>query len=218
MKLLPDDFFAAVDAGDATQVGTFLERDPALADARDANGVSAVRHALYRGQAELATRIASAATALDAFDLAALGDADRLRAYLQPNPAGATAFSEDGFTALHFAAFLGGSGVAQVLIDAGADVAAVAQNGMQVQPLNSAAAGRTEVCGLLLDAGAPVDARQSGGYTALHEAALNGNEALVDVLLAHGADPALADDEGRTAADHAHRNGHQALGARLTQI
>jgi ankyrin repeat protein len=131
------------------------------------------------------------------------------------DPLAANAFSEDGFTALHFAAFLGGAEAARVLIDAGADVAAVAQNAMEVQPLNSAAAGRTEVVALLLDAGAPVDAQQHGGYTALHEAALNGNDALVDVLLAHGADVGLTDDERRTAADHAERNGHTDLAARL---
>jgi ankyrin repeat protein len=212
---LPDDFFAAVDAGDLARADELLGGNPALASARDATGVSAVRHALYRGQPEIAERIAAHATALDAFDLASLGDAERLRAYVGLNPGGVTAYSEDGFTALHFAAFLGGADVALVLIDAGAPVGAVALNAMQVQPLNSAAAGRTEVCTLLLEAGADVDAQQTGGYTALHEAALNGNDELADVLLAHGADLAITDDEGRTAADHAERNGHADLAARL---
>jgi ankyrin repeat protein len=182
---------------------------------RDATGVSAVRHALYRGQREVATRLAAAAPALDVFDLAALGDATALADLVRLDPLAVNAFSEDGFTALHFAAFLGGVDAARVLIDADADVAAVSQNAMQVQPINSAAAGCSDVVALLLDAGAPVDAQQHGGYTALHEAALNGNDALVDVLLAHGADVALTDDEGTTAADHAERNDHAELAARL---
>jgi ankyrin repeat protein len=108
--------------------------------------------------------------------------------------------------------------VARVLIDAGATVAAVANNAMKVKPLHSAAAGRTEVCAVLLDAGAPVDTRQSGGYTPLHEAALNGNEELVTLLLSHGADANATDDDGRTAADHAQRAGHTDLAARLSRV
>src|SRR4051794_38548568 len=148
---LPDDFFAAVDSGDTTTVRTLLDHDAALARARDASGVSAVRHALYRGQREVAELVAAVADALDAFDLAALGDAQRLADLVRLDPLAASTFSEDGFTALHFAAFLGGADAAKVLLAAGADVAAVAQNAMRVQPINSAAAGRTEVVALLLD-------------------------------------------------------------------
>jgi ankyrin repeat protein len=210
-----DAFFAAVDAGDVDAVTAALRDDAKLADARDDQGVSAVRHALYRGQREVATAIAEAAATLDGFDLAALGDGERLRALLAHDPLAAYAFSEDGFTALHFAAFLGGPDVARALLDAGADVNAVARNAMAVQPLHSAAAGRREVCALLLDAGASADARQQGGFTPLHEAALNGDDALVDALLSHGADPSLTDDDDNTAADHAARNGHRSLAERL---
>jgi uncharacterized protein len=215
MNVAADEFFAAIDAGDTERVGALLDADPGASALRDSGGVSAVRHALYRGQRDVAQRIAAASAALDVFDLAALGDAEALAGLVRLDPLAAHVFSEDGFTALHFAAFLGGAEVARVLIDAGADVAAVARNAMEVQPVNSAAAGCTDVVAVLLDAGAPVDAQQHGGYTALHEAALNGNDALVEVLLAHGADRALADNERRTAADHAERNGHAELAARL---
>jgi ankyrin repeat protein len=215
MNIGADDFFAAIDAGDLARVDTLLDADPRTASLRDNGGVSAVRHALYRGQREIAAHIAAVASALDVFDLAALGDATAIADLVRLDPLAVNAFSEDGFTALHFAAFLGGVDAARALIDAGAEVAAISQNAMEVQPINSAAAGCTEVVVLLLDAGAPVDAQQHGGYTALHEAAINGNVALVDVLLAHGADVALPDDERRTAADHAERNGHTELAARL---
>jgi uncharacterized protein len=215
MNVAAGDFFAAIDAGDVARVDALLDADPGAASRRDRGGVSAVRHALYRGQREIAARIAAAAPALDVFDHAALGDATALADLVRLDPLAVNAFSEDGFTALHVAAFLGGVDAARALIEAGADVAAVAQNAMQVQPINSAAAGCTEVVVLLLDAGAPVDAQQHGGYTALHEAAINGNVALVEVLLARGADVARPDDERRTAADHAERNGHTELAARL---
>jgi ankyrin repeat protein len=215
MNVPREDFFTAIDAGDVARVDALLAADSAAVALRDSGGVSAVRHALYRGQREVASRLAAVAPALDVFDLAALGDANALADLVRLDPLAVNAFSEDGFTALHFAAFLGGVDAAQALIDAGADVAAVAQNAMQVQPINSAAAGCTEVVAVLLDAGAPVDAQQHGGYTALHEAAINGNDALVDVLLARGADVALTDSERKTAADHAERNGHRELAARL---
>lgn len=210
-----DELLAAIDGGDVDTVGRLVDGDPSLADARDADGVSMVRHALYRGQRTIAARIAGGATALDVFDLAALGDADRLAALLQHDPLAAYAFSEDGFTALHFAAFLGGVGAARVLVDAGADVNVIARNAMQVQPLHSAAAGNPEVALLLLDAGADANGQQQRGFTALHEAALRGNDELVDALIAHGADVSTVDDDGNTAADHAVRAGHDDVAARL---
>jgi ankyrin repeat protein len=210
--------FDAIDAGDIDAVGRLVDDDPAVADARDEQGVSAVRHALYRGQRTVAARIAASAAALDVFDLAALGDAERLGALLRLDPVAVYAFSEDGFTALHFAAFLGGAAAARVLLDAGADVNAIARNPMQVQPLHSAVAGNPDVVALLLDAGADANAKQQRGFVTLHEAALRGNAELVDALLAHGADPAITDDDGNTAADHAQRAGHTDLAARLHRV
>src|SRR5918994_744555 len=52
---------------------------------------------------------------------------------------------------------------------------------------------------LLLDAGAEPDARQQLGYTALHAAAQNDDEALAVLLLRHGADPSLRNEQGATA-------------------
>ncbi|MGZ4718577.1 MAG: ankyrin repeat domain-containing protein [Acidimicrobiales bacterium] len=68
---------------------------------------------------------------------------------------------------------------------------------------------------LLLDAGAPVDATQTGGFTPLHEAANRGDEALVTLLLERGADRSLTTDTGQTAADLAAAADHPELAARL---
>ncbi|MBV9773233.1 MAG: ankyrin repeat domain-containing protein, partial [Gemmatimonadetes bacterium] len=67
----------------------------------------------------------------------------------------------------------------------------------------------------LLEAGADANARQHGGYTALHAAAMHGSGERVELLLAHGADPALPADDGRTAAGFARERGHAAVAARL---
>jgi ankyrin repeat protein len=104
-----------------------------------------------------------------------------------------------------------------MLVKHGADVNAVANNPMLVQPLHSAAAaGRADIVQLLLESGADANARQQGGFIALHAAAQNGDHAMVKLLLDHGADAAAATDDGRTAADIADAAGHPEVVALLT--
>ena len=102
------------------------------------DGVSEVRQALYRGDRGAAEALVRQGAELNGFDAAAYGDSDRLAALLAADPELAQAWSTDGFTALHFAAYLG-RGI-RPRLPAGADVAAVARNDMQVQPLHSGAA------------------------------------------------------------------------------
>ncbi len=56
--------------------------------------------------------------------------------------------------------------------------------------------------------GVEVDPRQQGGFTPLHAAAQNGNMDLVQLLLAHGADPTARTNDGRSAMDFAKEGGH----------
>ncbi|MBI1685635.1 ankyrin repeat domain-containing protein [Caulobacter hibisci] len=59
--------------------------------------------------------------------------------------------------------------------------------------------GRADLVTTLLDAGAPIDARDDRGYTALTLAAYNGKADLVSVLIARGADACAVDPRGNTA-------------------
>ncbi|MBA3406561.1 MAG: hypothetical protein H0U06_00640 [Solirubrobacterales bacterium] len=52
---------------------------------------------------------------------------------------------------------------------------------------------------MLLDACADPDARQAGGVTALHATAQHDDDALAALLLRHGADPSLRNDNGADA-------------------
>jgi ankyrin repeat protein len=161
--------------------------------------------ALYQGKTEEARTIAAARADLDVFEAAAIGDVDRLGALLDDDPPLAKQWSEDGFTPLHFAAFFGHPAAAKLLIKRGAELEARSTNrefAFDATPLHSAsAAGRRDVCEVLLDAGADVNAVQHGGYTALLDAAANGNAELVDFLLERGADRTARLDDGRGMAD-----------------
>jgi ankyrin repeat protein len=64
---------------------------------------------------------------------------------------------------------------------------------------------------MLLDAGADPNAKQEGGFVAVHAAAQNGNRELAELLVQRGADTSLATDDGRTAQAIAREAGHEQL-------
>ena len=71
---------------------------------------------------------------------------------------------------------------------------------------------------ILIKSGAYADEKARGGHTALHKAASNGHEAVVQVLVDEGADVNAKDDGGRTALHHASLNGHEAIVLLLTPL
>jgi ankyrin repeat protein len=178
---------------------------------------SPIMDALYNGRREHADRLAADAAALDVFEASSLGLIDVLERLLAADPGLATAWSDDGFTALHFAAFFGGGAdVARALLRAGADPDARSRNEMSVAPLNSAAAGgHDDVVEALLAAGADPNVRQRHGWVPLHAAAENGDEAMVERLLAAGARTSESTDDGRTPLDLARAAGHDGIARRL---
>ena len=211
MASTSDDLFTALEAGDAGAVEAILDQDQSLASARDASGVSALMRALYRFDPGLVGVVKARAGAFDVFEAAALGDVDRLRSVLDDDPSRATAYSGDGFTALHFAAFFGHPNAASLLIERGAEVDAFGRGWMTGTALHSGVSRlESEVVRVLLDAGANPDVRQSGGWTPLHAAAKNGDLVSVELLLAAGADAAARNDEGRSVEDLAIESGDDA--------
>jgi ankyrin repeat protein len=100
-----EEVMAAVQAGDAEKLRALLAKNSALASARDASGVSAIMHSLYRRQAEMTKLLLAAGPDLDLFEATTLGRRERVAELLQRDPALAKSWSPDGFTALHLACF-----------------------------------------------------------------------------------------------------------------
>lgn len=200
--------------GEADEILRLLNEDSRAAESRDSGGVSLLMWSLYRGQRELAEAIAAKKTDLDIFEAAALGRLDRLKECASASVV--NSYSNDGFTALHFASYFGQAEAVRVLLEHGAPVDAVAANPTRVMPLHSAASARNlEGARLLLEHGAPVNARQQGGWAAIHAAAQNGDRGMVKLLLEHHADRKLANDEGKTAAEVARGRGHAEIASLL---
>jgi hypothetical protein len=114
--------------------------------------------------------------------------------------------------------------------EAGRAREALREKGLAVAPevlLERAASGDGEACRLLLQAGVEVDARPAATRpgaapsgvkrTALMEAAEEGHEDVVRLLLEQGADPGLGDFLGTTALHQAARNGHLGVAAALIE-
>ncbi|HET6762621.1 MAG TPA: ankyrin repeat domain-containing protein [Longimicrobiaceae bacterium] len=211
-------FFDALRAGDQPSVAALLDESPALAERRDGTGLSPVLVAAYHGHRELAAFVGTRTPELSPFERVVVGDLEGTRALLDADPEWATRITADGWTLLHGAAFFARLDILKLLLERGADPTVASTNQMRNQALHAALAGRLDRDGiaLLLDRGADVNARQHGGYTALHAAAMHGDAAMVELLLARGADPAVATDDGKTAADFARENGHEDMVPILT--
>ncbi|HTP73134.1 MAG TPA: ankyrin repeat domain-containing protein [Burkholderiaceae bacterium] len=181
-----DDFFRAVAFDDASAVANLLARG-FDPNARDGDGQCAL-------------------------GLAAREGSERVVDVLLKQPQlNIDTRNNTGETALMFAALHGRLQMAQRLIERGA---AVTQDGWN--PLHYAATGpEPKIVALLLNKGAPIDARSPNGTTALMMAARYGSEQSVMLLLQQRADPAARNERGLNAADFARSAGRESLAKRL---
>jgi uncharacterized protein len=185
------EIFTAVEQGRTERVAELLRDHPELVNARHEAGHSLLLAAVYAGRKPVFELLLAQGAGVDLFEACALGLADRVTAHLDRDGELLHAYSHDGWTALHLAAFFGHREVARLLLERGAEVNARSRNttfGRENTPLHAAAANRrTEVARLLIEAGADVNARDRSGLTPLALAAGTHNDLLMLDLLDKGA-------------------------------
>ncbi len=118
-----------------------------------------------------------------------------------------------GYTPLMSAARSYRVEIVSVLLDAGADPRHTTNDGFTalhtaVGETPSLPEKQRDCVRLLVQAGAPLDAKTESGHTALMVAAWFGCNLSVEALLAEGADPDAIDVNGRNAEQLARERGH----------
>jgi ankyrin repeat protein len=194
------EIFDVIRAGDRARLEALLAAQPGLVNVRNDQGHSPVLIAQYHQKRDLVGVLLAAGPDLDVFDAASVGRTARVAELLDGDPSLLNAYSRDGFFPLGLAAFFGHPETVQLLLARGADVAQVARNPMRIQAIHAAVAGPSrEAVELVVEAGAPINAQQDKGWTALHEVVNKKDVALARYFLAHGADPKIQNDEGKSS-------------------
>jgi ankyrin repeat protein len=210
-------FVKLIQTGATSEIASAVEADPALVEARDPQGVSALLWSVYAGQPKvrdyLLAQLAARGILLDLFEAAAVGDVLRIEDILTADPGATHAFSGDGWTALHLGAGFGTPEAADLLLQHGAQIDAISRNAQRNQPLHAAIAlsRNSETVRLLLAHGADPNATQVGGFTPLFSAAAANRQDLAAMLIESGAKADHRCDLERTAADFARERGHAEL-------
>jgi len=205
-------FFEAVKSGDLDAVRRMVVEDPSWLKAKDPQGLDAFTVARYARQDAIAEFLLENGADLSVFAAAMAGSTERVKEHLAAEPSLTSAFSHDGWTALHLAAFFGKKDAAEALIAAGANVNARSLNPMRNTPLHAACAGRNvEIVSLLAANGADVNARQEGGWTPLHAAAQNGDVDMAQLLISLGAQVKTRAENNQNAMDLALTRGNQKM-------
>ena len=187
-----EELFTAIIEGDLAKAKKVIEGDSTLVNARNDSGDSAVLVAMYHGQPKIAELLVESGATLNIFEASACGDEFAVADQLYDDQRLVNAYSHDGWTPLHLAAFFGHYDVAEVLLLNGADTELPSKNPQfahENTALHAAVTNRKAgVVQLLLGQGANVNASDGDDRMPLHVAAHHGDTELVELLLVNGAD------------------------------
>ncbi|WP_413666543.1 ankyrin repeat domain-containing protein [Mucilaginibacter sp. Mucisp86] len=199
-------------SADLDSINTLLGRDPALATQKTSLKVSPLMLSCYYKKPEVTNLLLNYVSDISLFEAAAAGKFDAVAHLVGINPNSLDDYADDGFTALGLACYFGQFDVARYLVLKGASVNLQSNNGFNVFPIHSAAAGNyTDIARMLIENGAKVNVVQQAGATPLHSAAQNGNLELIILLLESGAEVFTRMEGGKLPADLAREKGFEEI-------
>src|SRR6266545_3582662 len=112
-------FIDAIKAGEFERVKAMVSADPTLIDARSRTGESAILTAVYHRQKEIVNLLVARGATLTLFEACAAGEVERAERLMANDRSAINAFSVDGWTPLHLAAYFGHTKIAEMLISRG---------------------------------------------------------------------------------------------------
>jgi len=199
-------------SADLNGLNTVLQQNPALAKAKTSQQVSPLMLSCYYKKPEVTALLLKYADEINLFEASAVGKFDVVAHLLYTYPDAVNDHADDGFTPLGLACYFGQFEVARYLVLKGADVNLPSNNGFNVFPIHSAAAGNyTDIVRMLVENGANVNVKQQAGATPLHSAAQNGNLDLLILLLENGAETNARMEGGKLPADLASEKGFKEI-------
>jgi len=207
-----------ITTGDLVGLNTLLTQNPALAKAATSHHVSPIMLSCYYKKPEVTAFLMKYIDELNLFEAVAAGKFDVVAHLVYTYPDAINYYAEDGFTPLGLACYFGQYEVARFLILKGADVNMASNNGYNVFPIHSAAAGNyTDIAALLIESGANINVKQQAGVTPIHSAAQNGNLDLLILLLENNADINIRMEGGKLPADLAREKGFMEIAEALSE-
>jgi len=197
-----------ITAGDVMGLNTLLTQNPSLAKTATSHRVSPIMLSCYYKKPEVTALLLKYVDEINLFEASAAGKFDVVAHLVFTYPDAVNYYAEDGFTPLGLACYFGQHEIARYLVLKGADVNMPSNNGFNVFPIHSAAAGNyTDIVQLLIESGANVNVKQQAGATPLHSAAQNGNPDMLILLLQAGAEINVRMEGGKLPADLAREKG-----------
>lgn len=178
----------AVEVGDSETLRVAIDQNKNWARGEMPDRSSLLVYSKYRGQQTISELLLNSLEELSFYEAAMVGNLGEIEAWLKYQPEVLNQFARDGFTGLQLACFFEQPAVTKRLLDAGADVHAVSQNKMRIQPIHAAvAAYNLEIVKMLIAAGCDINARQQDDFTPLMGALQNKDEEMAGVLRKAGA-------------------------------
>lgn len=193
---------------DLTALDELLKQNKTLATAKTSHNVSPLMLSCYYKKPDVTALLLKYVDEISLFEAAAAGKFDVVAHLVFTHPDAINEYADDGFTPLGLACYFGQFEVARYLVLKGADVNMPSNNGFNVFPIHSAAAGNyTNIVRTLVESGAQVNVKQQAGATPLHSAAQNGNLEMLILLLENGAEVNTRMEGGKLPADLAKEKG-----------